>query len=347
MPHVQFDDEQCRVFVIDSQSQYESPNTTNIDFIRWKFMGFKSHYSHHLFIRNSEGKSNSGRAALNPRTLNLRGNYRQMTQVTDLLAIKSNASLMTFIEIIKQYRSLNNDGVLHTSNENSEKIYSNFFKFKEVFKLSAFAFPIRLQKLIPFFRRHILLGKVIGIYSWVLYYLMRCISGINPILLCDCVTSDNLSTILKSFSERQVSLLRSEEFLTWRYSDAPYAYKTYTILLNKQPKGIIVVRLTQFQGVNFFLLMDFITSAPLGRWEGLGMRFAIICKAIAQNADAVFGLFNRKNSELATFFRPPFVAIDDTILPHRTPIFASSLAPSLNTEEFEGMYFSLGDLDYF
>lgn len=347
MPHVQFDDEQCKVFILDSQTQYESPETTNIDFIRWKFMGFQSQPSHHLFIRNSAGHTNSGRAALNTRTLNLRGNYRTVTQVTDLLAIKSKAGLMTFIEIIKQYRSLNNDGVLHTSNENSEKIYSNFFKFKEVFELSAFAFPIRPQKLITFFKQHVFLGKVIEIYSLALFLLMRCIKGINPVLLSDSKSSDHLSAILKSFGEREVSLLRSKEFMTWRYSDAPYAYKIYTVFLHKKPVGIIAARLAQFQGAHFFLVMDCISLAPLGRWEGLGLRFALISEAIAQNADAVFGLFNRKNKDLATFFHLPFVAVDDKILPHRTPIFASSLTTSLTPAELGRMYFSLGDLDYF
>ena len=311
MPHVQFDDEQCKAFIYDSQTQYKSPETTDIDFVRWKFMGFQSHPSHHLFIPNSEGQANLGRAALNARTLNLRGNYRAVTQVTDLLAIKSRASLMTFIEIITQYRAINNDGVLHTSNENSEKIYSNFFKFKEALELSAFAFPIRPQKLITFFKRHVFLGKFIGIYSLALFLLMRCIKGINPILLSDSVSSDSLSSILKRFGDREVSLLRSKEFLTWRYSDVPYHYKTYEFSLNKKPLGIIAARLTQFQGAHFFLLMDCISSAPLGRWEGLGLRFALISEAIAHNADAIFGLFNRKNKDLAYFFHLPFVAVDD------------------------------------
>ena len=347
MPHVQFDDEQCKAFIFDSQTQYESPETTNTDVILWKFMGFQSHPSHHLFIRNSEGQVNSGRAALNARTLNLRGNYREVTQVTDLLAIKSKASLMTFIEIIKQYRALNTDAVLHTSNENSEKIYSNFFKFKEIFELSAFAFPIKPQEIITFLKQHVFLAKIIGIYSPILFILMRCIKGINPISLSDSVSSENIRILLKDFSDREISLLRSKEFLTWRYLDAPYDYKTYTVYLCKKPMGIIAARLTQFQGAHFFLLMDCISAAPIRGWEGLGLRFALISEAIAQNADAIFGLFNRKNRDLATFFRPPFLAVNDRMLPHRSPIFASSLAPSLKAEELERMYFSLGDLDYF
>jgi hypothetical protein len=129
--------------------------------------------------------------------------------------------------------------------------------------------------------------------------------------------------------------------------DAPYDYKTYTVYLRKKPLGIIAARLTQFQGGHYFLVMDYISSASIGGWEGLGLRFALISEAITQNADAIFGLFNRKNTDLATFFRPPFIAVDDKMLPHRSPIFVSSLAPSLRPEELERMYFSLGDLDYF
>lgn len=347
MPHIQFDEDQCNQFIADSKTHYDNPETTNDQVVRWKFTKYKSHPSYHLFSRNSNEQMNSGRAVLNARTLNIRGSYRQVTQVTDLLAIKSKANLMTFVEIIKQYRALNTDAVLHTSNENSEKIYTNFFKFKEIFKLSAFAFPIRPQQLISFLKRHVFLAKITGVYSLALLLLMRCIKGINPVSLSGSISSDNSSTLLTDFGNREISLLRSKEFLNWRYLEAPYDYRTYTIYLHKKPLGIIAARLTQFNGADYFLVMDCISSVPIRRWEGLGLRFALISEAIIQNADAIFGLFNRKNKDLATFFCLPFVAVDDKMLPHRSPIFASSLAPSLKLEEFEKMYFSLGDLDYF
>jgi len=347
MPHIQFDDEQCNSFILDSKTHYKNPETTNLEIIFWKFMGFVSHPSYHLFTRDPEELKNSGRAALNTRTLNLRGNCRKVTQVTDLLAVKSKAGLMTFIELIKQYRSLSSDAVLHTSNENSEKIYSNFFKFKEIFELSAFAFPIKPQKLIVFLKQNVFFANIIRIYSLALFMLMRCIKSINPISLSDRFSSDNQCVILKDFGSREVSLLRSEEFLIWRYLDAPYTYKTYTINLFKKPIGILVSRLTQFNGANFFLVMDCISSDPIKRWKGFCLRLALISEAIALNADAIFGLFNRKNSDLATFFHLPFIAVDDKMLPHRSPIYASSVVSSLKIEELERMYFSLGDLDYF
>jgi hypothetical protein len=347
MPYIQFDDKQCKSFILDSKTHYKNPETTSLEIIKWKFMGYVSHPSYHLFIRDSEGLKNSGRAALNFRTLNLRDNYRKVTQITDLLAIKSKNGLMTFIELIRQYRSLGSDAVLHTSNENSEKIYSNFFKFKEVFQLSAFAFPIRPQKLILFLKRNVFLAKVVGVYSLALFMLMRCIKSINPISLSDGFSSENLNILLRDFGSREVSLLRSEEFLNWRYLDAPYAYKTYTINLCKKPIGILVSRLTQFKGAHFFLVMDCINSAPIKRWKGFCFRLALISEAIALNADAIFGLFNRNNKDLATFFHLPFIAVDDKMLPHRSPIFVSSAVPSLKIEEFKEMYFSLGDLDYF
>ena len=127
MPHTQFDDKQVDLFILDSKTHYDNPETTSPEIVRWKFIGFSSHPSYHLFIRGSDAQINSGRAVLNTRTLNLRGEFKKITQVTDLLAVKSKAGLMTFIDLIKQYRSLGSDAVIHTSTENSEKIYSNFF----------------------------------------------------------------------------------------------------------------------------------------------------------------------------------------------------------------------------
>jgi hypothetical protein len=347
MTHIKFDYEQCNSFILDSKSHYKNPETTNPRIIIWKFMGFVSHPSYHLYIRDPEGVKNSGRAVLNTRTLNLKGNCSKVTQVTDLLVVKSKAGLMTFINLITQYNSLGLDVVLHTSNENSEKIYSKFFKFKEVFKLSAFAFPIKPQKIFTFFKRHDILANIVGIYSFALFILMRFIKSINPVSLSDFFTADYLDILTRNFGNREVSLLRSAEFLKWRYLDAPYTYKIYTIKLYNKPIGILVARLTEFNGSYFFLVMDCIKSAPMKRWEGFCLRLALISEAIFLNADAIFGLFNRKNKDLENFFQLPFIAVDDKILPHRSPIYASSLAPSLKIEELERMYFSLGDLDYF
>lgn len=347
MPLAQFDDKQCSIFILDSKTQFNSPETTDPEIIRWKFMGFKSHPSHHLFITDPVTLLNSGRAALNVRTLIIKGKFKTVTQVTDLLAVKSRASLLSFLELIRQYRSLNSDVVLHTSNENSEKIYLNFFKFKEVFKLSAFGFPIRPHKLISFFKTHPYLGGIISIYSFLLEYLMSFLGLFNFISLADYSFSGNEEALLKSFAERETSLLRSSDFLKWRYFKSPYEYKLYTVFSCKKPIGILAARLTQFQGAYFFLVMDYMGSSKLSYLQSIGIRLALISEAISEDADAIFGLFNKNNIDLKTFFRLPFVSIDDKMLPHRTPIFASSLSPAIKVETLEKMYFSLGDLDYF
>lgn len=347
MPLVQFDNEQCNIFVLDSKTQFNTPETTDPKIIKWKFMGFKSHPSHHLFICDPVTRLNSGRAVLNVRTLLVRGNRITVTQVTDLLAVKSRASLLSFIELVKQYRSLNSDVVLHTSNENSEKIYSNFFKFKEAMKLSAFGFPIRPHKLISFFKRNPFFGKIISSYSFFLQFLMKFLGAFNSISLANYSFSDNEDALLKSFADREISLLRSRDFLRWRYSESPYEYKLYTVFSCKKPIGILAVRLTEFQGAYFFLVMDYMGSSKLSHSQSFGIRLALISEAISENADAIFGLFNKKNSDSKFFFRFPFISINDKMLPHRTPIFASMPSQAINLETLEKMYFSLGDLDYF
>jgi hypothetical protein len=348
MTLVLFDAEQCQTFIQDSKTHYQNPETIELKIIRWKFMGFESHPSHHLFIRDVDSPSNSGRAVLNVRTLNIYGHFKKVTQVTDLLAVKTKASLVTFIDLIKQYGSLGTDCVLHTSNEKSEKIYSSFFKFKEVFELSAFAFPINPQNLFTFFKRHIYISKITTIYSYTLFILMACLRYLNPISLSFSASCDgNIKSILGEFSGREISLLRSEEFWNWRYFNAPNDYKTFTVYSKKKPIGIIATRLIQFHGAHFLLVMDYISSSPIRRWQGLGLRLSLISEAIAQKADAIFGLFNRQNKDLASFYQFPFISIDDKMLPHASPIFASSISPTLKTEGLERMYFSLGDLDYF
>jgi hypothetical protein len=347
MPLKKFDLEQCRSFIFDSKSYYQNNEPTNQKIVHWKFMCFDAHPSYHLYIHNPKTNRNAGRAVLNTRTLNMKGRHWVVTQVTDLLTIKTHASLITFIELIKNFNLLNTNAVFHTSNEKSEKIYSQFFKFKKILELSAFAFPIRPQKVIPILRRYTILEKFIGVYSLLLNALTSFIKMINPVSLVKSKPSDNITNILHEFSKREVSLSRSEAFLRWRYFDSPYTYQLYTIKFRKNPIGILITRSTTFNECRFFLVMDFLTSEQIKWWKNLCLQFAVISEAIVQNADSIFGLLNKKNSNSSAFFKLPFFWVNDNILPHGSPIFQSSTSPSLSTKELGSMYFSLGDLDYF
>jgi hypothetical protein len=213
--------------------------------------------------------------------------------------------------------------------------------------LSGFAFPIRPQKLISYFKHHIFLSHIVSLYTLALFPIIKCIDWINPISITGVDNLNNVNHILEGFNNREISLLRSSEYLLWRYSNSPYAYKIYIVHSNKKSAGILVARVTTFNESKYFLVMDYISNASIGRWESLGLRLSIIAEAVAQKADAIFGLFNRKNKDLATFFKMPFISVDDKMLPHRSPIFISSIASPLTIADFEFMYFSMGDLDYF
>jgi hypothetical protein len=340
----QFDNFQAKIFVEYSELFYSDKNTTDLELIKWKFVNSQSNNSYHLTLKDDQGFI-KGRAVLNERFLNVANIKYLLTQVSDLLVIGSD--LKSFITIIKNYKILENVCVIHTSNLNSEKIYSKFFKFKELLSLSAFAFPVRLNNFFQNLNKLTIFKIIFGIFSFTIcsiFYLINTFNDVRfQILDCQEISNDDF----EYFSGNQNSLLKTSELFSWRFFDSPYKYEVFRIFESNVNIGFIVIRQARFNGLNFLIIMDFIPNQKLTFIKILKLKLKLVSLAFDYKVDALFGMFNAQNNIGRAFFKFPFFKVPDHFLPHRTPIFISSINTDLNLDGFNKMYFSLSDLDYF
>ena len=343
--NTKFDQDECRQFIELSKTYYSSPETTDENIINWKFAAYKDHPSYHLKYFFKGGSELIGRAVLNKRYLNLFGEKKEVTQVTDLLISKQHKSMLGFIELIRNFSSLKTEGVIHTSNENSEKIYADMFKFQEVLNLSAYAFPLRISKLLHIKNVFILYISNAIYFFFKIFFKM--INAYSPCRLHSSVLAFNLKEGLVAFEGRNTNLERSVSMFQWRYQDSPCGYTLQDVFWRSQQIGILASRVTEFNGAKYFFIMDFCSFHKLSYWQNLFIRIRIINEAIFTSSDAVFGLFNAKNKDSNAFCKFPLIPIGDKMLPHRTPLFASSFGKNFPIHALGSMYFSLGDLDYF
>jgi hypothetical protein len=339
-----FDNIQAKIFCHYSKLYYNDKNTTDLYIIKWKFVDSQTIDSYHLTFRDEVGDV-KGRAVLNERFLNVANVKFLLTQVSDLLVVGS--QLKSFITVIKNFKILENTCVIHTSNSNSEKIYSKFFKFKKLLSLTAFAFPVSLDNFFPKLSKLIIFKVVFSFYNFVIAFIFSIINLFNnnnfQLLNSQEISSENL----EYFSGNQTSLLKTVESIRWRYFQSPYNYDIFRILESNINIGFIVTRRAVLNGLNFLIVMDFVPVRKLNYLTMLGVRLKLVSLALEYNVDAVFGMFNAQNDIGSDFFKFPFFKIPDRFLPHETPIFISSIKNDFNVDDLYEMYFSLSDLDYF
>ena len=339
-----FDIIQAQKFVEYSALFYNDKNTTDLELVKWKFVDSQSNNSHHLTIQDEQGLI-KGRAVLNERYLSTANGKLLLTQVTDLLVVGS--ELKSFIEIIRNYKILNNTCVIHTSNSNSENIYARVFKFKKLLSLSAFAFPVKLDNFVPNFSKLAAFKFIFSIINSFIFGIFSSINVFNNVRFQRLNSQEISNADLEYFSDNHVSLLKTCESIRWRYFDSPYNYEVYRVLESNINIGSIVVRRAILNGVKYLVIMDFVPNEKLSVVKVFKLRLRLVSLSLEYKVDALFGMFNADNDIGKGFFKFPFVKVPDRFLPHATPIFISSNSNDLSLDNLAKMYFSLSDLDYF
>jgi hypothetical protein len=333
-------------FVKFSEEYYSLPQTNSKEFITWKFLGNTHSQSWHLkfIVKNKL----VGRAVLNEKYINLHGVKYQITQVTDLLTSPNNKNILTFIKLIKNYKLLKLNGVFHTSNEKSDTIYSNLFKFKNIFSLTAFGFPLNFSKFIQIKYLKTIAVLLSWLYRNLLITIIKPLDLYSQIEVNDCILDENLNELLENFEKANTNFTRSIDFLKWRFGVENYGYKTKIIKINSEIIGIYVYKIVKFKNAKFFTIMDIIViKEKINFTIIILLKIKILKNAIVEECDAIFGLLNKGNQMSELFLKFPFIKINDTMLPHATPLYVSSLNVDLVNQGLEYMYFSLADLDYF
>lgn len=343
-----FDSKEINNFTVLSKDYYGESDVSNYDCMKWKFSGFNKNYSFHLKKISDKNNEIIGRAVINQRHLNI---FNQKTipinQITDLLTVQKKSTVLTFIEIIKNFKIVSCDFVFHTSNENSEKIYRDLFKFKNPLSLDAYAIPIFPSELIEKYKKNIFIKSISKVYRAILFYLASTCLFIFNGFKFDVVK--NISNIdLYDFESRSCNLKRDKEFIAWRYSSQARQYVIKKITYKNRLIGFIAYRKCKFKSATYLVVMDYLFSKKPTILEGFLIALHIVMVGVEVGADAIFTMLNPNNQDTANIVKLTYFKIPESFLPHGTPLFITPVDNKwLEVDFFAGLYYSLGDLDYF
>ena len=346
-----FDRQETKRFCNFSSLFYDRDETNNEQVIDWKMGSQTSSPATHLTV-STDGQIN-GRAALINRRFSIDRNILQSTQVSDLLidpAIKGGACLM---KLVGSYKIMETSFVFHTSNERSDIIYRDLFKFDVLCKLTAVAIPIRPFSLLCILASFSLLQRVAVIfdvfYQTVLRALIAAICLIGP---RSYATTSRAKPQEPAFYQAfldlcDVQFVRDADFLTWRYVDSPYDYQVITIKSRKEVLCQAYFRQVELEGKSAIVVLDVLSKYQPTTTVRMALYKALIEEGVRAYTDLVFFMYNENSSYMKGLVGFPFIKIPEKFLPHPTPVYWHSHQFPIDTDQSTKLYFSLGDLDYF
>jgi len=153
---------------------------------------------------------------------------------------------------------------------------------------------------------------------------------------------------LYDFETRSCNLKRDKEFIAWRYSSQARQYVIKKITYKNRLIGFIAYRKCKFKSATYLVVMDYLFSKKPTILEGFLIALHIVMVGVEVGADAIFTMLNPNNQDTANIVKFAYFKIPESFLPHGTPLFITPVDNKwLEVDFFAGLYYSLGDLDYF
>ena len=298
-----------------------------------------------------------GRSITHPRQLNMwDGSKFSAATITDLVISPDHRNINSLVNLIRSQKCIDGvDAFLHSSNEKSDSIYRNLFRFPIAFSLSSFALPIRLS---GFFRKRgikkVLLLNAGDFITWpwriFLLGMLQVISLMSDLRITTATSTVDQEKILKDCMKNfGTHLSRNISFLNWRFKNGTKFTGNINWIGNADgPIGYMVTQKVMLGGLSFFVIMDFGISRELRKRDALFLILTVAEMAIKGKCDAVFTMVNQAHPLLRNLTTFPMIRISDSKLPHPTPIYAYfSDASRKFSSDISSCYFTLADLDYF
>lgn len=349
-----FDENEVANFIRLSEVEYgQQENVTNADHVRCKYL--QTPYGPSTAIILECADEVVGRAILQPRLLYLSGKQVPVAFVNDALIHPDfRRPVGNFISLMNSIRKASNFSlVFHTSNNTTENIYKNLFRFTWPFSLKPFGFPLNLRKV--GFKAFKFDSPLFDLIAVPFRYLLLFVCGVTRIIFKFKTTEvEPEKSILDALCQEEAvkndrEMVRDSKFLEWRYStSALWKAKILYLYCGSRLCGYVVLRNVELEGLRFTVIMDFSLNEDFNPIQLLCLRFSIIHTAQTQGDDMVFTLLNPETKASKKFIGFPWVKIPEGLMPQRTPIFIHINNPAMaDLENQSNIHVTLGDLDYF
>ena len=335
-------------------SVYDTPAVTNKSHFIWKHCEGPGSASICVALRTDEAKL-VGRMLLQPRQFfAANGEALRGATITDFVLDPKHRSAAQIIGMIKTAKAPAGISlVVHSSNEVSDPLYSQLFKFKREFGLEAFGIPVRLTRILKRYVSNNMLRSALDMLMLPARLTLRLFASIQsfrtgiriglrpPEMLLNRILQE-FKAVAGPHFERTVT------FMKWRFDDSPlFPGHVEWLWQGSECLGFFAWQQFDKRDIRIFAITDLVTRRPLTVRQAIAVKLLVIRMCIERGLDAVFTLVNVNNSMLTGLSGFPFLRIPTSQLPHTSPIYLHADSGVFPTEHRAKTYLTLADLDYF
>lgn len=348
-----FEEAHLEEFIKLSHAEYGQSVSTDSDHTIWKHL--RSPLGPSTYIRLEANGKTVGRIMLQPRQINTSSGQYNVSCITDgLIDLGFRSPPTNFINLIYAAGKVPDCSfVYHTSNEVTEPLYRNLFRFPQPFSLCGYGLPLRLA---GFFLKFI--GVRVNVLDWAILPL-RWLAKLfafawlitSKLDVSERLPDDDMLSSLcsKSLKVSGPIFSRNKSFMKWRLIDAPaWASKVHCFEKKGTFLGYVAIRKFELEGLSYLAVVDILLDPDTTIFERVAIRSWLILEAINSGVDALFTMINPQSRAARKNIGAPLIRIPDTFLPHITPIYIWSSEGSKNRDvgKEESTYMTLADLDY-
>lgn len=337
-----------------ASSVYDTPVVTDRSHFTWKHCQNPNGESICVALRTDEATL-VGRMLLQRRQFfTANGAELAGATITDFVLDPRHRSAAQIIGMIKAAKApLGISLVIHSSNEVSDPLYSQLFKFKREFVLQAFGIPVRLTGILRRYISSDLLRSAFDMLMVPARLTLLLISGIQScgtgIRIGPRPPEVTVHDVLQEFKAcAGPHFERTTAFTKWRFDDSPlFPGHVEWLWQGSECLGFMAWQQFDKRSVQIFAITDLVTRRPLTAGQAAAVKLIATCLCIERGLDAVFTLINVNNAMLACLSGFPFLRIPASQLPHPSPIYLHADSGNFPHEYRAKTYLTLADLDYF
>jgi hypothetical protein len=337
-----------------AKSVYSSLEVVDPAHIRWKHLTSPYGKSTCITLRNDKGIL-LGRSFLQPRKFWVKKDISYHgAMVTDLVIDPQARNASALIDMTRAFKSPTGIKlVVHTSNEVSDPIYRNLFKFPVACTLTALGLPLYFAKVLRPYLKNLrvlnVLDYLLTPWRWGLLGFSSAFELASGVGFIARPQESEMLEVFNGFKEISESHFeRSLAFHRWRFGEGPIFNGEIKWIKSKGICiGCVVFKQVEFGELSTCVLLDIVMRRNLTRTEKIAIKLLVVKYAIRLTSDVLFTLANTDNPALKWLNGFPFIVIPDKLLPHPTPIFIHSSEEIYPSPNHKNIYLTLADLDYF
>lgn len=337
-----------------ASSVYDTPAVTDKSHFTWKHCESPYGASTCVALRTGEDTL-VGRMLLQPRRfITATGNELTGATITDFVIDPKHRSAAQMIGMIKAAKAPPGISlVIHSSNEVSDPLYSQLFKFKREFMLQALGIPVGLKRILRCYISNEWVRGALDTLMLPARLTLRAFAGLQSfrtgIRLGLRPSEEIVDVILQEFKAGAgPHFERTSAFMKWRFDDGPlFPGHVEWLWQGSECLGFMAWQQIDKREIQILAITDLVTRRPLTSPEAMAVKLFAACLCIDRDMDAVFTLANVDNPMLACLPGFPFLRIPASQLPHPSPIYFHADPGGGAPENRATTYLTLADLDYF